>query len=308
MNRVLAIALNTFREAVRDKVLYGVVGLASAFLVFTLALAELSLGQEARVVADVGLASISLFSIVVAVFLGSSLLYKEIERKTLYVILPKPIERWEFLVGKFFGIALTGAVFVVIMGAIQLWVAAVQAGSASTTVLAGVLVAIGCFALAFRVRRDVSAILVPWSLAAFALALFAATRAHVALTPIVGQLVLCIVELSVIASIALLFSSFSTPFLTGGFTTGVFVLGRSVDSMITMPAAAVPPEVKSLLRGLSWVVPNGDLFVPGHNTFVATVSGTTPVVYILEATGYGAAYVVVVLMLASVIFARRDFA
>lgn len=93
MNRILAIALNTFREAVRDKVLYGVVGIASAFLVFTLALAELSLNQQARVVTDIGLASISVFSVVVAVFLGSSLLYKEIERKTLYVILPKPIER-----------------------------------------------------------------------------------------------------------------------------------------------------------------------------------------------------------------------
>ena len=78
-------------------------------------------------VLDIGLASISLFSVVIAVFLGSSLLYKEIERKTLYVILPKPIARWEFLLGKYLGIVLTAVVFVGIMGGVQLWITAIQA-------------------------------------------------------------------------------------------------------------------------------------------------------------------------------------
>src|SRR5690606_37382884 len=129
MGRIWAIAINTFREAVRDKVLYGVLAFATAVLLFTLALAELSLNQQRRVVLDVGLASISLFSVVTAVFLGSSLLYKEIERKTLYVILPKPIRRSEFLFGKYVGIAMTAAVFIAIMGGVQLWVTAVQAGA-----------------------------------------------------------------------------------------------------------------------------------------------------------------------------------
>ena len=75
----------------------GVLVLAAGVLALTLALGELSLDQQMRVVTDIGLASISLFSVVVAIFLGSSLLYKEIERKTLYVILPKPIARFEFL-------------------------------------------------------------------------------------------------------------------------------------------------------------------------------------------------------------------
>jgi ABC-type transport system involved in multi-copper enzyme maturation permease subunit len=83
VGRIYAIALNTFREAVRDRVLYGVLGFATAVLLFTLVLAELSLHQQERVIEDLGLASISLFSVLVAVFLGSSLLYKEIERKTL---------------------------------------------------------------------------------------------------------------------------------------------------------------------------------------------------------------------------------
>src|SRR5688500_10306343 len=103
VGRVYAIAINTFREAVRDKVLYGVLGFGCLILLFTLAIAELSLNEQQRVIEDVGLASISLFSVIVSIFLGSSLLYKEIERKTLYVILPKPISRTEFLLGKYFG-------------------------------------------------------------------------------------------------------------------------------------------------------------------------------------------------------------
>jgi Cu-processing system permease protein len=309
MNRTFAIAINTFREAVRDKVLYGVVGLASSLLIFTLALAELSLNQQSRVVADVGLASISFFAIVVAVFLGSSLLYKEIERKTLYVILPKPIERWEFLVGKFLGIALTGTVFVGIMGAIQLWVASVQAGIGAPILIGGTLVTIGVFALGFYVRRDASAILVPWAVAAFVIAALACSRTNTEMAPIVAQLALIVVELTVTASVALLFSSFSTPFLTGAFTVGVWILGRSADAMIAMPARAVPPQIKSLLSVLAWIVPNNDLFAPGRHALVAaTATHGSPLLYVVEATGYGLCYVLVMLVASSVIFARRDFA
>lgn len=309
MNRIIAIAVNTFREAVRDKVLYGVVGFASAILVFTLALAELSLDQQARVVTDVGLASISFFSIVVAVFLGSSLLFKEIERKTLYVILPKPIERWEFLVGKFVGIALTGVVFVGIMGAIQLWVAAVQADLPLFQVAAGVVGSLAVLAIALYVRRDPSAILVPWATFALVVAGVACSRTEAALAPMLAQLVLIAVELSVVAAVALFFSSFSTPFLTGAFTFGVWLVGRSADTMIRMPGSSVPQELKSLLAGLAWVVPNFELFYPGRNTLVTQVARHGgPWIYVADASVYGVLYATVALALASVIFARRDFA
>lgn len=309
MNRIAAIAVNTFREAVRDKVLYGVVGLASAILVFTLALAELSLNQQERVIADVGLASISFFSIVVAVFLGSSLLFKEIERKTLYVILPKPIERWEFLVGKFAGIALTGIVFVVIMGAIQLWVTAVQAGLPLGLVAAGTSGSIAVLALAIRRSRDPSAVLVPWSALAIVVAGVACSRTSASISPMLAQLSLIVVELAVIASVALLFSSFSTPFLTGAFTFGVWLVGRSADTMIRMPGRSVPPEIKSLLSALAWVVPNCELFYPGRHTLVTyAAEHGGPFRYVADASAYGLLYSVVVLAMASVIFARRDFA
>lgn len=309
MTRILAIAINTFREAVRDKVLYGVVALATGVLLFTLALAELSLDQHERVVNDIGLASISIFSIFVAIFLGSSLLYKEIERKTLYVILPKPIERWEFLVGKFAGIVLTGFAFVAIMGAMQFYVAAIEAEVSTALVTGSVFGTFAVFALASYRLRDPSAILVPWSMLAVAVACGCASTTPVAVAPIAAQLVLSVVELAVTASVALLFSSFSTPFLTGAFTFGVWLVGRSADSMIAMPGRTLPPEIKSLLAGLAWVVPNNELFFPGRNALVSTIATHgTPLSYVASTSAYGFAYAFVALALASAIFARRDFA
>jgi ABC-type transport system involved in multi-copper enzyme maturation permease subunit len=153
MGRIAAVAVNTFREAVRDRVLYGLLGVASFVLLFSLVLAEVSLDQQLRIVLDVGLASISLFSVVTAIFLGSSLLYKEIERKTLYVILPKPIHRHEFLLGKYAGIVLTAAVFVAVQGAVQLLVTSVQARG-DLLLIAGLAVGSPLLlaALAFRAR------------------------------------------------------------------------------------------------------------------------------------------------------------
>src|SRR5688500_13055303 len=166
MERIWAIAINTFREAVRDRVLYGVLAFASVVLLLSLAIAELSLDQQRRVVQDVGLASISLFSVVVAVFLGSSLLYKEIERKTLYVILPKPIRRHEFLLGKYFGIVITAFVFIAVMGAVQLGVTAMQAGLSAGLVLLADVALLAALGLGLWRARDRTAVVVPWSAAA----------------------------------------------------------------------------------------------------------------------------------------------
>src|ERR1700754_3011503 len=163
MLRMIAVAVNTFREAVRDRVLNGMLGVALAVLVFSLALSELALDQKQRIVLDIGLASISLFSVVMAIFLGSSLLYKEIERKTLYVILPKPIRRHEFLLGKYLGIVLTAFVFIAIMGAVQLLVSTLQVAGPSLGL--GVLVVglPGLLGAAMYFARDRTAVLVPWS-------------------------------------------------------------------------------------------------------------------------------------------------
>jgi len=308
MGRVYAIAINTFREAVRDRVLYGVLGFASAVLLFTLALGELSLDQQRRVVYDVGFASISLFSVIVAVFLGSSLLYKEIERKTLYVILPKPIRRHEFLLGKYLGITLTGAVFIALLGAIQLVVMAVQA-EAPPVRIAGLLVALAAFAgVALHLSRDRTAVLLPFSAVALAGAAGLCASASVEVVTPLSTLLLSTGEVMVLAAVALLFSSFSTPFLTGVFTLGVWVVGRSADDMVTMQGQVLSDSIKTVLRFVAEVVPNLNLFVPGRHALVemATERGDLGV-YLGTTLGHALLYSALALGLGALIFRRRDF-
>jgi ABC-type transport system involved in multi-copper enzyme maturation permease subunit len=308
IGRIWAIAINTFREAVRDRVLYGVLAFATAVLLFTLALAQLSLDQEKRVVMDVGLASISLFSVVVAIFLGSSLLSKEIERKTLYVILPKPIHRWEFLVGKYAGITLTGVVFIAMMGSVQLWIASIQSEASAALVVAVPLLLFAALGLALFRARDRTAVLVPWSLVALVGTGALAATTDVELEVVIASLVLFAGEVMVLAAVALLFSSFSTPFLTGVFTFGVWLVGRSADDMANMQGDAIGPEVKSVLRAVAEVWPNFNLFVPGRHTLTTYAEGFGgPWTYVAQSLGYGAIYTALVLVVAALIFRRRDF-
>ncbi|MDQ3032610.1 MAG: ABC transporter permease subunit [Myxococcota bacterium] len=306
MGRVWAIAINTFREAVRDRVLYGVLGFAIAVLLFTLAIAQLSLDQEERVVHDLGLAAISFFSVVVAVFLGSSLLYKEIERKTLYVILPKPIRRHEFLIGKYLGITITAVVFVAIMGAIQLWIASVQAEASPALLAAVPLALVGLLAVAIWRARDRTSVLLPWSLVALGASAGLAASADVALVPVVASLVLDVGEVAVVAGIAVFFSSFSTPFLTGVLTVGVWLVGRSADEMATMRSTVLPDAVRDLLHGLAWIVPNLNLFVPPRRALLETIDGIGPLEYVAGTMAYGALYAGVLVVLACLVFRRRD--
>jgi ABC-type transport system involved in multi-copper enzyme maturation permease subunit len=306
--RILAVAVNTFREAVRDRVLNGVLGVALAVLVFTLALAELSLDQRTRIVLDIGLASISLFSVVMAVFLGSSLLYKEIERKTLYVILPKPIRRHEFLLGKYLGIVLTAFVFIAIMGTVQLFVTALQVSGPSVALFA-LMVALPCLlGIAMYWARDRTAVLVPWSALALASASALAAIGGVELWPILGALLLTIGEVLMLSAVALVFSAFSTPFLTALFTTGVWLVGRSADSMITMKGKLLPDAIKTLLSRLAKIWPNFNLFVPGPNTLhLQPDAASTPASYVAVCMLYAVLYSAVLLAFAALIFRRRDF-
>jgi Cu-processing system permease protein len=306
VERLYAIAINTFREAVRDKVLYGVLGFGCAVLFFTLAIAELSLNEQARVVEDVGLASISLFSVVVSVFLGSSLLYKEIERKTLYVILPKPISRHEFLLGKYLGIVLTALVFVGIMGALQLWIGAVQAGADGIKALLVLLGLPALLGLALWKARDRTAVLVPFALVALAVSAWLASQTEARLQPVLAQLLLTMIEVLVLTSVALLFSSFSTPFLTGVFTLGIWLAGRAADDMALLKAKQVGETLRRVMHFMAEILPNLQLYVPSR----ALLSGEGKVplwTYVAHSSTYGLLYATFLLVVAALIFRRRDF-
>jgi ABC-type transport system involved in multi-copper enzyme maturation permease subunit len=114
--RIAAIARNAFREAVRDRVLYNLVLFVLILTGASIFIGELSGGQERRVIVDLGLSAMLLFGVFIAIFVGVGLVYKEIERRTIYAVFSKPVGRGEFLVGKYLGLCLTLLVNVLVMG------------------------------------------------------------------------------------------------------------------------------------------------------------------------------------------------
>ena len=115
--RVLAIARNTFRENIRDKILYNLILFALLMILSSFVLGQLTLGYEDKVIIDLGLTSISVFGTLIAIFIGIGLVYKELERRTVYALLAKPVHRWEFILGKYLGLLFTLLVNVIIMTA-----------------------------------------------------------------------------------------------------------------------------------------------------------------------------------------------
>ncbi len=117
VGRIVAIARNAFREAVRDRVLYNLVLFVLLLTGAAIFIGELSGGQERKIIVDLGLSAMLLFGVFIAIFVGVGLVYKEIERRTIYTIFAKPVTRGEFIVGKYLGLCLTLLVNVVVMGA-----------------------------------------------------------------------------------------------------------------------------------------------------------------------------------------------
>jgi ABC-type transport system involved in multi-copper enzyme maturation permease subunit len=110
MRRAGVVALNTFREAVRDRVLYSLVFFALLMMAAAIAVGQISIGIEQTVIVSLGLSAISVIGLLISVFIGVALVSKEMDKRTLYALLAKPVRRWEFLLGKFAGLVLTLAV------------------------------------------------------------------------------------------------------------------------------------------------------------------------------------------------------
>src|SRR5215472_18314361 len=117
MSRILVVARNTFREAVRDRVLYNLVFFALLMIASAVLVGQISMAIESIVMVSLGLSAISLIGLLIAVFTGVGLVSKEIDKRTLHAVLAKPLRRWEFLVGKFSGLVLTLAVNTAAMAA-----------------------------------------------------------------------------------------------------------------------------------------------------------------------------------------------
>jgi hypothetical protein len=309
LGRVLAIALNTYREAVRARLLLGVFAVALAVCVYSLFVAALSLHQEDRVVADLGAFFMSLFGVLIAVVLGSTSLYRELELKTIFPILSRPIRRWEYLVGKYFGALLTVGVFLAVDVGAVLSLLAIEAGQAQWKVGATVVLMLAVLgALLLRARGTRVFVIVPWALAFAVAAWVVAAPALEERQLVVASALLSFCEVGIVAALATLFASFSSPFLTATFTVLLFVIGRSSDTLAHLPVRVFGGPLTSFLHGLARVVPNLHVYVPARTLLLGHVASTPVWPYVATAALHAVFYVTALLVLSALVFRKRDFA
>lgn len=253
--RISAVALNTFREAVRDRVLYNLVLFVLLITAAAMVLGELTAGQQVRTIANLGLSAMLLFGAFIAVFVGVSLVSKEIEKRTVYAIFAKPLGRGEFIVGKYLGLVLTLLVNVGVMGlGVSLALAAVGGASLSVSV---------------------------W-----------------------GAIALIFLQLVILTSVAVLFSSFSSPALSALLTFIIFISGHFSQVLNELSQSMGSAAAKILFSFLYQVLPNLSNF--GFITEAAH-GMRPPAGMLLAAVAYAATYSAVMLVVAIFIFKRRNF-
>ncbi|HEY3822671.1 MAG TPA: hypothetical protein VGL81_36150 [Polyangiaceae bacterium] len=307
--RILTIALNTYREAVRARVLLGVFAVALATDIYSVLVGTLSLHNEARVVADLGAASISLYGVLIAVVLGSTSLYRELEHKTIFPILSRPIRRWEYVVGKYEGTMFTVGVFVCVDTAAVLLLLALETGQPAWKVGAAVLLMLGILGVALlRAKHTRVFVLLPWSVALLIVAWVLAAPSPDERQLVVAASVLALSEIAIVAAVATLFASFSSPFLTATFTVMLFVIGRSSDTMAHIPVRQFGATMSNGGKILAHVIPNLHVYVPARAFLLGTVPGQPVWPYVASAALHAAFYATGLLVLSALVFRKRDFA
>jgi len=175
MSRLSAISFNTFREAVRDRVLYNLILFVLLLVASAPLFGEISIGLEKIILVNVGLSAISLFGIIIAIFIGIGLVSKEIEKKTLYTILSRPVRRWEFIAGKYLGLLMTLVVNAAFMTAgfyLALAVISARLGRDDAGLLVGIYFIILEFFVVTAITLLLSSFSTPIFAAIFAFALF----------------------------------------------------------------------------------------------------------------------------------------
>src|SRR4051812_25375750 len=207
MRAIALVAGAVFRESVRDRVPFGMVIFAALLMAASFLIAQLTAGQDMKIIKDLGLASLSLFGLLIAVFIGIGLVSKEVERKSIYGLITKPISRAQFILGKYVGLVFT----------------LISNLSAMTLVLYAVLF--------YMNATTTDAVRQSWPMPAMDPRLLIAV-------------VLILAELMVVTALALFFSTFSSPLLSTVLTLGLWTAGhfnddlRQFDKVVDVPAAA----------------------------------------------------------------------
>lgn len=272
--RISTIATNTYREAVRARLLIGIFAVALGWCVYSLLVATLSLHNEARVVADVGAMGLSIVAVAVAIIMGSTSLYRELEHKTIFPILSRPLRRWEYLLGKYFGTLLTVVVFVCVDAAAVLLALALETGQTPWKVGACAALLLGILGVTLvRARHTRVFVFVPWSAALLVAAWLLASTSPDERQLVLAASVLSVCEVAIVAAVATLFASFSSPFLTAVFTVMIFIIGRSTDTMAHIPPKQFGQLFTSAGKALARVWPNLHVYVPARALLLGRVPG-----------------------------------
>jgi Cu-processing system permease protein len=306
--RVLVIALNTYREAVRARILHGLFAMALATLAYAVVVGTYTLKNQLRVLSDLGAASISLYAIIVAVVLGATSLYRELELKTLFPILARPLTRTEYLAGKYLGMLLLLLVFVVANTGIVLLVVGILSGASPVKVVGAFFG--GTWVLAFigyRKRRTISYLPIFWAAFLVVCGVLLSSGAPDDRRVLIGLGMLTLCEVAIVAGIALVFSSFSSPFLTAVLTIMLFLIGRSADSLARLPIKVFGQFWHDVFEGVSKVVPNLMLYVPARPLLTGEAPDVALWPYVGRAALHALGWSLLLLTSASVIFKRSDF-
>ncbi len=308
LSRPVAIALNTYRESVRARIFHGLFALALGTVGYSLVIGAYAVRNHLRVVSDVGSASISLYAIIVSIIVAATSLHRELELKTLLPILARPISRGQYLAGKYVGIVLTMAVFVAANAGVLLLAIAPLAGRpVGWSLLVGGGVTGGAVAVAFLRRRWATYLPIPWAILTVALGWQLASVAPDDRLVIVVLSALALLEVAIVTAIAMVFASFSSPFLSAIFTLGVFLVGRSADTLGKLPSRVFGEAIKHGGEALSKVVPNLMVYVPPRPLIVGEVVSVSLGPYVGMAVVQAVGWSCALLLVAIVVFQRRDF-
>lgn len=299
MKEIVAIALNTFKEAIRNRILYFILVFAVILILISGVLSELTYADRSKIIMSFGFTAINVFAAAIAVFLGVSLVYNELEKRTIYTIVSKPIGRWQFLLGKYFGLLLTVWVNIIVMTMVFLvmihyYVGMTQGHS-------------GWFMTVVRAICRAAVTIVYWP----------AYKETAMIMPVIFVTML---EMGMVTSFAVLFSSFSTPVLSMMFTVMLFIAGRLNEDIVRFGvtlhdkaiAAAlaqhttVEAQLPMAYHFANWaahITPNLGVF---HKVVEEAVFKNE--VHLWRGSiVYGMLYTIAVLALAIMIFQRRNF-
>lgn len=267
MHAASFVALATFRESVRDRVFYNLVLFAVLLVAASLLIGQLTAGQDVKIIKDLSLAATSLFGLCIAIVVGIGLVSKEVDRRSVYPLLAKPVRRSELIVGKYLGLLLTLLVNVVVMTA-------------------------AIYLVLFYLARGVPPnIQQAWDAPALDPALLKA-------------IALIYLELATVTAVALFFSSYSSPLLSAIFTLGIYVIGqfnadlKQFDRIVNAPAAV------ALAKGLYYLLPD---FARFDVKLAVVHGQPVPVAYVAATAAYALLYIAALVFGAAALFARRDF-